>query len=103
MALELTSENFQAEVLNSDLPVLIDFWAPWCGPCRMMSPIIDELSAEYNGKVKIAKINVDNERDLAMQYGVSSIPSLKLFKNGAVVREAIGAMPIDKVRALIDG
>ena len=103
MAMELTSENFQAEVLNSDLPVLIDFWAPWCGPCRMMSPIIDELSAEYNGRVKIAKINVDNERELAMRYGVSSIPSLKLFKNGAVVREAIGAMPIDKVRALIDG
>ncbi len=103
MAMELTSENFQAEVLNSDIPVLIDFWAPWCGPCRMMSPIIDDLSAEYNGRVKIAKINVDNERELAMRYGVSSIPSLKLFKDGQVIREALGAMPADKVRALIDG
>lgn len=102
MAIEFTGENFQAEVLDSKIPVLVDFWAPWCGPCKMLGPIIEELAAEYNGKVKIGKINVDNERELAIRYGVSSIPSLKFFKNGAVVKETVGVMPADRIRAMIE-
>lgn len=102
MAIEFTNENFGAEVLQSGIPVLVDFWAPWCGPCKMLGPIIEELAAEYNGKVKIGKVNVDNERELAIRYGVSSIPSLKLFKNGNVVNEAVGLMPADRIRTLIE-
>ncbi len=102
MAIELTSENFDAEVLNSKIPVLVDFWAPWCGPCKMLGPIIEQLAAEYNGKVKIGKVNVDNERELALKYNVSSIPSLKFFRNGTVANEAVGLMPADRIREMID-
>lgn len=102
MAIEFTGENFDAEVLKSDMPVLVDFWAPWCGPCKMLGPIIEELAAEYNGKVKIGKVNVDNDRELAISYGVSSIPSLKFFKNGSVVKEAVGLLPADRIREMIN-
>lgn len=102
MAIEFTSENFDAEVLKSDIPVLVDFWAPWCGPCKMLGPVIEDLAAEYNGKVKIGKVNVDNERELAISYGVSSIPSLKFFKNGSVVKESVGFLAADRIREMIN-
>jgi len=90
--LELKKENFSAEVLNSDLPVLVDFWAPWCMPCRMMAPILDELSVEMAGKMKIAKVNTEDSsnQDLAIEYQIQSIPNMKLFKGGKVVGEFIG-------------
>lgn len=90
--IELTSDTFEAEVLKSDLPVLVDFWAPWCGPCRMMAPVLDDLATEFEGKMKIAKIDVDNEKnqELAMKYQIQSIPALKLFKNGAVIKDFVG-------------
>ncbi|HHT65160.1 MAG: thioredoxin [Caldicoprobacterales bacterium] len=89
----LTLDNFEDEVENSSLPVLVDFWAAWCGPCKMIAPIIDQLADEFDGKVKIAKINVDENRELSMRYKVMSIPTLLLFKDGEVVNQVIGARP----------
>lgn len=89
----LTSSNFDAEVLNSELPVLVDFWATWCGPCKMIAPVVAEIAAEYEGKVKVGKVNVDEENALAMQYRVASIPTLLLFKNGQVVNTSVGYLP----------
>ncbi len=91
--IELTDNSFDTEVLESPLPVLIDFWAIWCGPCRMVSPIVEELAGEYNGKLKVAKLDVDSNQAIAMRYGIRSIPTLLLFKNGAVVEQIIGAVP----------
>ncbi|NLI60533.1 MAG: thioredoxin [Clostridiales bacterium] len=91
--LNLDSENFEEEVLNSNLPVLVDFWASWCGPCKMIAPIIDQLADDFKGKAKIAKVNVDEERDLASKYRVMSIPTLILFKDGQVVDQLMGARP----------
>ena len=89
----LTKENFETEVLKSDIPVLVDFWATWCGPCMMLSPIIAELAEELKGKVKVGKVNVDEQNELAMQYRVASIPTLLLFKNGELVKTSVGFMP----------
>jgi thioredoxin 1 len=91
--LELTEANFEKEVLKSDLPVLIDFWAIWCGPCKMIAPIVDELAKEYDGKLKIGKVDVDSNQHIAMKYGIRSIPTLLVFKGGKVVEEIKGAAP----------
>ncbi|NCN21927.1 thioredoxin [Candidatus Falkowbacteria bacterium] len=91
-AIDVTKANFEAEVLKSELPTLVDFWAPWCMPCRMMAPILDELAVEMAGKVKIVKVDTENaeNQDLAIQYQIQSIPNLKLFKDGKVIGEFIG-------------
>jgi thioredoxin 1 len=86
----ITKENFEKEVLKSDIPVLVDFWATWCGPCRMLAPIIDEIAEDYDGKVKVGKINVDEEEELAVKFGISSIPTVLLFKNGEITDKSIG-------------
>ena len=90
--INLTDENFEKEVIKSNLPVLVDFWAPWCQPCLMLAPILDKLSEELDGRLKIYKVNIetDNNRDLASRYSIQSIPSMKLFKNGKIVREFMG-------------
>jgi len=91
MSLEFTDKNFDQEVIKSDKTVLVDFWAPWCGPCQMMGPIIDELAKEMDGKVKIGKVNVDENPDSSSKFEVMSIPALKIFKDGKVVKELVGA------------
>ncbi|ADL68766.1 thioredoxin [Thermoanaerobacterium thermosaccharolyticum] len=89
----ITKNNFQEEVVNSNIPVLVDFWAEWCGPCRMVSPIIEELANDYEGKVKVGKINVDDENELAVQFKIMSIPTIALFKDGKMVDKIVGARP----------
>lgn len=102
MEVVITTENFETEVLKSDLPVLVDFWATWCGPCRMIAPVIEEIAKDYQGKMKVGKVNVDEEGDLAVKYGISSIPTLLLFKGGEVVKKTLGYMPKDAVVKFIE-
>ena len=99
----LTGQNFESEVLKSSKPVLVDFWAEWCGPCKMIAPLLDELAAEYEGKIKIGKINTDEQQDLASKYGINSIPTLLFFKNGQVVNQMIGARSKRDFKAALDG
>ena len=97
----LTKENFQAEVLQSDIPVLVDFWATWCGPCMALAPTLEEIAAEYEGKVKIGKVNVDEEEELAQLFRIFSIPTLKLFRNGQHARTVIGLRSKEEIVSLI--
>ena len=99
--LVLTSDNFKTEVLESEIPVLVDFWASWCGPCRMLGPVIAELAEEYEGKVKVGKVNVDDEEELAMEYNVQSIPTVLLFKGGKVVEQSLGFKPKAAFEAML--
>ena len=99
--LKITRENFENEVMKSNIPVLIDFWAPWCGPCRMMGPIIEQLAEEYEGKAKVGKVNVDEEDGLSQAFGVMSIPTIVLVKDGKVVKQAVGARPKAEVEAML--
>jgi len=95
-------DDFQTQVLESDKPVLVDFWAPWCGPCRMVAPVLEELAAESDGKYAIAKVNTDEVPDIATKYSIVSIPTLILFKNGAAVDKVIGALPKEQLKAFVD-
>lgn len=95
--IHLTNQNFDTEVVKSNVPVLVDFWAEWCGPCRMISPIVDQVANEYSGKLKVGKINVDEEQDLAIKFGVMSIPTLLVFKQGKIVDQVVGAMSKDQL------
>jgi thioredoxin 1 len=91
--IEVTDENFESEVLGADVPVLVDYWAPWCGPCRMAAPVLEKIADEYDGRLKVCKMNVDENREVASGYRIMSIPTLQLFKNGELVDQVIGVTP----------
>jgi thioredoxin 1 len=101
--LAVNAANFESEVLKSNIPVLVDFWAEWCQPCRMVGPLLDQLAEEYAGRVKICKINVDEENELAGRHNVVSIPTLVVYKDGQVVRQQVGAVPKAQIAALFSG
>ena len=100
--IKITSANFETEVLKSELPVLVDFWAAWCGPCRMLAPAVQQIAAECEGKIKVGKVNVDEEPELAQRFGIMSIPTVLVFKDGKKVNQSIGLVPKDKLLALFD-
>ncbi|MBZ0201887.1 MAG: thioredoxin [Ignavibacteria bacterium] len=100
--LEFTDANFDQEVIKSDIPVLVDFWAVWCGPCKMIAPLVEELSAEYQGKVKIGKLDVDNNPNVSMTYGIRSIPTLLIFRDGKIADQIIGAVPKQAIAQKLD-
>ncbi|MCS5663545.1 MAG: thioredoxin [Flavobacteriales bacterium] len=102
MALEITTANFEETVLNSDKPVLVDFWAEWCGPCRMVGPIVDELQADYEGKAVVGKVNVDDEQEIAAKYGIRNIPTILFFKGGEIVDKNVGVAPKADLAKKID-
>jgi thioredoxin 1 len=99
---EVSDSSFDGDILKSSVPVLVDFWAPWCGPCRSVAPIVDDLATQYAGKLKVAKINVDESTEVAMRYQITSIPTFILFKNGQVADRALGALPRSEFVKLID-
>ena len=99
---EFTDANFQADVLNSNEPVLVDFWAPWCGPCRMIAPLVEELASEYAGSVKVGKINIDDSPQMAQKFSVNSIPTLMVFKGGQPVETFVGVQPKNRLQRALD-
>ncbi len=102
----VSSQNFESEVMKSNLPVLVDFWASWCAPCRMIAPIVEELAGEYDGKLKVAKLDVDANREIAMTFGIMSIPTLLIFNNGRVADQLVGTVPkstlVDKISRVLE-
>jgi len=102
MAIEVNDSNFKSEVTDSEMPVLVDFWAPWCGPCKMIAPVLEELAKEYDGRVKIVKLNVDDSPDTASKFGIRSIPTLLLFKDGKVFEQTVGAQSKENLKQLVD-
>ncbi|MDY6864248.1 MAG: thioredoxin [Thermodesulfobacteriota bacterium] len=98
----LNSDNFETEVMNSTQPVLVDFWAQWCGPCKMVAPIVEELAKEYEGKIKVAKLEVDNNQEIASKYGISSIPTLMVFENSEVKEFIVGVQSKNKLKEVLD-
>ena len=101
MEVTITKNNFEAEVLRSEIPMLVDFWATWCGPCRMLAPVIGEIAEEYAGTVKVGKVNVDEEPELAMQFRVDSIPTVMLFREGRLVNTTVGFRPKEQITAML--
>jgi thioredoxin 1 len=101
-AIEFTDANFDQEVLKSDVPVLVDFWAVWCGPCKMIAPFVEELAGEYQGRVKIGKVDVDNNPNISVTYGIRSIPTLLIFRDGKIVDQIIGAVPKQSLAQKLD-
>ena len=99
---EFTDQNFENDVLQADVPVLIDFWATWCGPCKAIAPVIEEIAAEYENKVKVGKVDVDQNQNTEMQFGVRSIPTLLLIKNGKVTNQIVGAVPKENITKVLD-
>lgn len=102
MVITVTKQNYNTEIVNSDLPVLLDYWAPWCAPCQMTSPIVDAIAEEYEGKIKVGKINIDEQGELASEAAVVSIPTLLIVKNGKVVERTVGAKSMDELEDMIE-
>lgn len=102
MSLQLNDSNFNSEVISAKEPVLVDFWAEWCGPCKRVSPVVDEISKEYQGKIKVAKLNVDEAMNTASKFGIMSIPTLMLFKGGKVVKQVVGVVSKKELKSMID-
>jgi len=102
MHIEFTDQNFEQEVIKNDQPVLVDFWAPWCGPCQMMGPIIEELAKEMEGQAKVGKLNVDEHPETSQKYGIMSIPALKIFKGGQIVKEFVGVQNKDTLKEALE-
>ena len=100
--IEVSDSNFESEVVNSDVPVLVDFWAPWCGPCRAIAPMVEEISASYAGKIKVGKMNVDENQSTTMKFGIRSIPTLIMFKGGEAVDQIIGAVPKSEIEQVVE-
>jgi len=100
--LEFTDANFDSEVIGSDQPVLVDFWAEWCQPCRMLTPVIEKIAGEYNGRAKVGKVDVDSNRDISVKLGIQSIPTVMLFKNGEVAKKFVGLTPEKDVKSALD-
>jgi thioredoxin 1 len=100
--MEFSTDNFEVEVVNSDVPVLVDFWAPWCGPCKMIGPIVEELAGEFDGKVKMGKVNVDHNQELAAMFGIRGIPTVMLFKGGEAINSFVGLRPKEDLAAALN-
>jgi thioredoxin 1 len=99
--INLTTDQFEQEVLKADVPVLLDFWAPWCGPCRMLAPTVEEIAEEYDGRAKVCKVNVDEEEELAIRFGIASIPTLLVFRNGQLADTKVGFVPKEEIEAML--